>query len=192
MAESLEPEKSKRKNRRVEYKNINKNKKTKLRLVGVNANGIKSKMISFQRMISELKPGVFFLQETKLRKEGYLENEVDGASQYRIYEHLRKAKSGGGLAIGVAKELNSAWLCEGDDDIEFISVMIHLKNLAIRCVNAYGPQEKDLVEKKREFWANLDSQVEAAELESTGFVLQMDGNLWAGPELINGDPNEKN
>ena len=93
----------------------NKNKKTKLRLVGVNANGIKSKMISFQRMISELNPGVFFLQETKLRKEGHLENEVDLASQYKIYEHLRKAKSGGGLAIGVAKELNSAWLCEGDD-----------------------------------------------------------------------------
>ena len=32
----------------------------------------------------------------------------------------------------------------------------------------------------------------AAESLGTGFILQMDANVWAGPELIPGDPNTQN
>ena len=182
-------QKAKSKNRRVEGR-INKKSKTEnLRLVGVNAAGIKSKMISFEKVLSDLKPGVVFLQETKSKQQG---NIVKSSSIYESYELIRKSKSGGGLFIGVAKELNPAWLAEGNDDIEFLSVMINLNDLAIRCVNAYGPQENDLLEKKVEFWTSLDSQVEAADIEDTGFILQMDGNLWAGTKIVPGDPNKMN
>ena len=38
----------------------------------------------------------------------------------------------------------------------------------------------------------LDADVTAAENNNTGFILQMDANVWAGPGLIPGDPNVQN
>ena len=42
------------------------------------------------------------------------------------------------------------------------------------------------------FWSRLDVEVQEAENLDVGFILQLDGNLWAGPELIPGDPNLAN
>ena len=58
---------------------------------------------------------------------------------------------------------------------------------------AYGPQETGpSIEDKNKFWAQLDAEVTAAEDNNTGFILQMDANVWKGPNLIPGDPNKQN
>ena len=147
-------------------------------------------MESFDKILAESNCSIFFLQETKLRRQGTIKSP--NSQNYVIFELLRKQKCGGGLAIGVAKELNPIWISEGNDEIEFLTVQVNLKGISIRCVNGYGPQENEQNEKKMNFWASLDNEVENADFEGFGFILQMDGNLWAGPNIIPGDPNPKN
>ena len=45
-----------------------------------------------------------------------------------------------------------------------------------------------MINKKKAFWERLSEEVE----NEAGFLLQMDGNLWAGSAVIKGDPNECN
>ena len=52
--------------KRKNTKNINKS----LRFLGVNAAGIRSKLLSFKKVLSELKPSVFCIEETKLKDAG--------------------------------------------------------------------------------------------------------------------------
>ena len=99
---------------------------------------------------------------------------------------------GGGLALGVLHELNPVWVGEGDDQTEVLSVIITIDDLKIRCVVAYGPQEDDTIIRKQKFWDRLEFEVNEAQLSGMGFMLQMDGNLWVGPDKIPGDPNRQN
>ena len=78
----------------------NKNIPDKIRFLGVNAAGIKSKMLTFRKVINELKPSVFFIEESKLKSEGKLKMDP-----YIIFEAVRETKEGGGIAIGCVKEL---------------------------------------------------------------------------------------
>ena len=64
--------------------------------------------------------------------------------------------------------------------------------MKIRCCTAYGPQENDNVDKKDAFWEHLDREVFEAENTGSGFLLQFDGNLWAGDEIVPGDPRAQN
>ena len=105
-----------------------------LKMVGVNAAGLASKLNSFDKILSDLMPGVFFVQETKMRKMGNIKTEC--AKKYQIYELVRKCGGGGGLALGVIQNLSSVWLGEGDDEIESISVQITVHEMRIRCVVA--------------------------------------------------------
>ena len=112
---------------------------------------------------------------------------------YHIYELVRQSKDGGGgLALGCLQELQPAWVREGDDQVEALSVEIHLKSLKIRCCVAYNCQETDLIERKEAFWAYLDEEVQFADQSESGFVLHFDGNLWAGKNIIPGDPRLQN
>ena len=93
---------------------------------------------------------------------------------------LRKTEAGGGLALGVLNDLNPVWVGEGCRKTETLSVEITVQDFRIRCVNAYGPQENDPVERKNNFWAQLETEVAAAANYGSGLIIQMDGNLWAG------------
>ena len=64
--------------------------------------------------------------------------------------------------------------------------------MKIRCCTAYGCQENEKVERKERFWNFLDEEVSAADQAGSGFILQFDGNLWAGNSLIPGDPRPQN
>ena len=57
---------------------------------------------------------------------------------------------------------------------------------------AYGCQENDRIDRKVEFWKYLDQDVQQAYISRSGFILQFDGNLWAGKDIIPGDPNNQN
>ena len=90
------------KNHKKEKRNMNKNKvfhKT-LRLLGVNAAGLSSKMSSFKNVLNKLKPSIFFVQETKYKRSGMLD-----IGDYTIFELNRKLSGGGGLALGVISDL---------------------------------------------------------------------------------------
>ena len=76
--------------------------------------------------------------------------------------------------------------------VEALSVDIFLKNLKIRCCAAYGWQENDSIDKKTAFWEYLDEEVIQARNTGGGFILHFDGNLWAGKEIIPGDPRKQN
>ena len=144
-------------------------------------------MKTFKKVLKELRPAVFFVQETKYKDTGKIKIE-----NYDIFELVRKSREGGGLALGCLKELQPAWVREGDDDVEALSVEIIFKNMKIRCCVAYGCQENDTLDRKDAFWTYLDEEVDLAEQNETGFVLQFDGNLWAGSQMIPGDPRPQN
>ena len=161
-----------------------------LLIVGVNAAGLSSKLQSFDKMLNDLSPGIFFVEETKMRTSGKIKTEK--SREYIIFELTRKQSCGGGIAIGAHKDLNPVFISEGNNETEVLVIEICLDEISIRCAGAYGPQENDLVEKKSKFWSRLDQEVEKANVLEKGFILQMDGNLHLGPEFLPNDPNKMN
>ena len=158
-----------------------------LRLLGVNAAGLRSKLSTFRKVLTKLKPSVFFVEETKYKDVGKLKFD-----NFVIFELVRKTIDGGGLALGCAKELQPVWLREGDDFVEVLSVEIFVKSMKIRCCIAYGCQENDSIDRKKAFWKYLDEDVHLANASGSGFILHFDGNLWAGQNIVPGDPRLQN
>ena len=114
-----------------------------LRFIGINAAGLRPKLFTFKKILHELKPSVFFIEETKYKDEGKIKLE-----NYVIFELVRKSRNGGGgLALGCEKNLHPVWVREGNDEVEALSVVISVKEMKIRCCVAYGPQETDLLER---------------------------------------------
>ena len=162
----------------------------KLRIVGVNANGLSSKLQSLDHIIKSLNPAVICIQETKLRKIGKIKGE--NTKNYVVIELTRKQSHGGGLATLVKPDLDPVFISEGDDQVEVLVVQIQIKDLHVRIINAYGPQECDSQERKSLFWARLHTEVSDAAEANCAVFLQMDGNLHCGEDIIKGDPNTIN
>ena len=137
--------------------------------------------------MKDLEPSVFIVQESKFKEERTL--NIDG---FHIFDLVRKFKDGGGLLIGCADELNPVLIRKGNDDIELITVEISVSSMTIRCCGAYGPQENSPIDKKEEFWKILEEEAICAWNSGAGFILQFDGNLWCGSDIIPGDPNTQN
>ena len=79
----LRTKRGKRKSVKRKYQSINEKEK-KMYILGENAAGLFNKLESFDRNISLLKPGVFFIQESKGRQK----NKVK-LNDYVIFEHIR-------------------------------------------------------------------------------------------------------
>jgi hypothetical protein len=149
---------------------------------------LRPKLATFRKVIADVQPSVFFVEETKYKDSGKLKIE-----NYTIFELVRKSRNGGGgLAIGCDKNLHPVWVREGGDEVEALSVEITAKGMKVRCCVAYGCQETDLIERKNAFWNYLDEEVQRAEHSESGLVLHCDGNLWAGSDIIPGDPRKQN
>ena len=161
-----------------------------LKIFGINAAGINSKLKSFDETLNTISPQIWMVQETKLKPNEKIKCEA--AKAFQIFYLSRQTSQGGGLALGVLKDLESTLIREGDDETEAISVQIVFDKLLVRTVVAYGPQENAPKERKDKFWEFIEEEVNLAELEGQGFILQMDGNLHAGPDLIKNDPNPQN
>ena len=74
------------------------------------------------------------------------------------------------------------------EQIGINSVHIFVKKMKIQCCVAYGFQETDTEDKKDAFWDYLDEEVTEATNAEAGLIIQFDGNLWAGSELVPNDP----
>ena len=134
-----------KKNRRKEKKQ-KKVKAKQLKVIGVNSAGLMCKLESFEKLLRDEQPSVFCVQETKLKKANKIKTE--SSKKFTIYELNRKNKSGGGLCIGVLKDLHPVWVAQGDDEVECLSIEIWVEDFPIRVVTAYGPQLGDKLEKK--------------------------------------------
>ena len=113
-------------------------------------------------------------------------------SDFQVYYLNRQESQGGGVALGINKDLKSTLIKEGTEETEALSVKVFLEEIEARVITAYGPQENALKEKKHKFWEFLEDEVNCAELEGDGLIIQMDGNLHAGSSLIQKDPNQQN
>ena len=178
------------KNRRSLRRNKKKKFENKLVLVGVNCAGLSSKLTSFDNLLSTLNPTVFFLEETKMSTGGKIKTE--NSQKYQIFELVRQTKTGGGLAIGALADVEPVLLSEGNDDVEILVIEIFASGLKIRCLCGYGPQENHCIDKKNDFWSRLSDEVEDATRNDARIIIQMDGNMWAGPEVIKNDPHPCN
>ena len=172
---------------------------TEFTVFGNNCDKISNKMESFDKMLNDLVPSVFVLQETK-RKVADPPMKSANLNNYQVFESRRekekmeggKGLSGGGVAIGALHELNPVLTRHGDDDTECLSVEVSLGNRNILCVTGYGPQLGDPVERKEGFWKYLDEEVQSAKDRDVGILIQIDSNSWAGSGIIPGDPNTQN
>ena len=186
---TLKQKKSKSKRKR----NIKRNKfisNSKLKIVGVNAAGIQSKLKSFDYILQNLKPQIWTVQESKLKPNQKLKSEA--ANTFEIFYLSRKESQGGGLIVGVHKDIESALVREGDDEIEAIVIHVKIGEMTAKIINAYGPQENSSKEKKEKFWDFLEEESIKADLENLGLIIQMDGNMHAGSEVLKNDPNIQN
>ena len=135
----------------------------------------------------ETNSSIVTMQETKCNQVGQI--SLDG---FYTYEHLRSQKEGGGVALCARKDLSPTFVSDGGDNVEAITVNIHLKGITISVTSAYGPQESDNIEKKNAFWTYLSDEACRAKTSGNGYVLQGDLNAWMGPKLIKGDVRPQN
>ena len=157
---------------------------------GINAAGIKCKQKSFENVLNTIKPQIWTMQETKLRANEKIKCEA--LSNYQVYYLTRQESQGGGLAVGVAKEIESTLIREGDDNTELLSVQIMVGDMPIRVITGYGPQENANLNIKEKFWEYLEDEINQAQIDNHGLLVQIDGNLHAGPQLLKQDPNPQN
>ena len=115
----------------------------------MNVNGIRGKWSTLKNVIGKIKPLVWNIQETKSLNEG-----TPKLKGFRVFEHIRSSQNGGGgLAMGCSLKLCPVLTRNGGDHAEALSVNIKIGKINILCCTAYGPQNNDLIEKKREFLA---------------------------------------
>ena len=96
------------------------------------------------------------------------------------------------MALCAHKDLQPTFISDGGEGVEAITVDIHLKEISISVISAFGPQESDALEKKIMFWKYLSEQANRVKLCGNGFILQGDLNAWLGSGVIKGDSREQN
>ena len=144
---------------------MKKNKKQKFHedkfvMLGINAAGLASKLVSFEHALKSLKPKIFFVQEVKQASAGNI--KTDYLQNFQLFELVRKEErvAGGGLMIGVDREVQALQVRQGDDEVECLTVVVTVPGIDIRAVCGYGPQRRDSVKRKSLFWEYLDKEVE--------------------------------
>ena len=90
------------------------------------------------------------MQETKCQVEGLL--KLDG---FITYEHLRSTGDGGGIALSAKTELSPAFVRDGGENVEALTIDINVQNMSISCTSAYGPQEIASSKKKEDFFGSI-------------------------------------
>jgi hypothetical protein len=167
-------------------------------MTGMNCAGLSSKWQSFNKLINDLSPSAFFLQETKLSKKQKFNIEN---SDYTIFRLAREKTGGGGLALGALNDLKPVLLKEGDDETEAISIQIEVTKLKVRLVVGYGACDSDRQakklktsqkERKMKLWQFIENEVIEAETNEQGLIVQIDANAYVGSEIVKNDPKPQN
>ena len=128
---------NRKRNRRPLHVNSKSSTNKEFRILSYNVASLQSRLLSLSDVLSKLMPKLWCLQETHMRKPGNI--KFSGSNLYQIYELTRSDKSGGGLAVGVSKELQSVWVRQGEGEVETLTIMVTVSGLSVRDTNGYGP-----------------------------------------------------
>ena len=74
--------------------NVNSSTEKSMYIMGANSAGLFNKKESFQRYLNLFLPGVFFIQESKLRRKNKIKHP-----NYVMFEYVRQNCGGGGLYL---------------------------------------------------------------------------------------------
>ena len=161
-----------------------------MRIINCNVASLKGRFTSLEKVIHDLKPSLFSLQETHLNKQGQI--EIKNSKDFQVFEHTRKGKGGGGLALGARKDLSPVGVNQGKGETETLTVKVSTGGLEIRVTNGYGPQNYADNDVKTEFWNYMENEVKASDQSGAGCVILMDANSWLGKDILPDDPNNQN
>jgi exonuclease III len=129
------------------------------------------------------------IQENKLSKKNVL--KIDG---YEIFERKRNDR-GGGLAIGFHESLEPYEICQSEsEESEILIVEAKAGTKVIRFITAYGPQEPNSKDEKKNNWIffnNLEQAIIKSQLIGASVIIEFDANSKLGPELLPGDPHQQ-
>ena len=127
------------------------------------------------------------IQETKLSRKNQIRLD-----EYEVFEKVRKNKGGGGIMIGIRKDIKATpvEVSPQDPEVEILVVEVELENITIRFITAYGPQEDDHEGKINKFYCSLEEEIINCEERNCGLVLEMDCNAKLGGNIIKGDPHD--
>ena len=164
------------------------NQNIALNIIGINTAKILSKIDSFENWLQESNPAVFIMQETKVAITGQIESK--STNKYQLFEQIRDVNPGlgGGLCIGIIKDLPSTLLREGGEEVECLTVEVQVGQQELVVVGGYGPQVYASPARKEKFWEYLDKEVQEATREDKMLLIQMDSNCWLGGNIIQGTP----
>ena len=100
--------------RKRNIKRTKKHENRNLRIFGVNAAGIKSKIESFNKVLCDLKPHIWIVEGTKLKPHETIKGE--SLDEFQVFYFSRQNMQGGGLALCVSKIFESTFINEGNDE----------------------------------------------------------------------------
>ena len=149
--------------RKRNEKRKNKNISKTLKIFAANAAGISCKLKSFENILLKIKPQIWMLEETKLKPNGRIKCEA--LNDFQVFYLNRQKSQGGGLALGVHREIESTLIRDGDDETEVLSVQTLMADIPVRIIVAYGPQENASSEKKMKFWSFIENEIKIDEIK---------------------------
>ena len=164
--------------------NLRNSRVVKLSLLGNNSAGLNPKRESFYNLVNKFKPSLITLQETKLVYYGTA--ELPG---YKVFESLRKDRSGGGLYTAVLCDLDPVLISESENN-DLLVVQFIVNGRQIRIFNAYGPQEHESSQQVLNFWQTVESEIIQAKQNHCLIIMQMDANAKLGKKFIEKDPHD--
>ena len=88
-------------------------------ILGANSAGLANKKESFERYLNLFLPGVFFIQESKLRKKNKIKHP-----NYITFEYLRENNNGGGTYFD--QNCNTSQLFHHDSAFPTIQILTSL------------------------------------------------------------------
>ena len=146
-----------------------------------NVNSVRTRLHILERWLTEIKPDMLFMQETKTQDETFpaLFFSEHG---YRCYYHGEKMYNG--VAAAVRESLNDVDVTFGFSDGEYDTRVLMLRHKDILILNTYVPQGKEIThpdfDMKKKFFSRVREVIER-NLESRFLWL---GDLNVAPEPI--------
>ena len=165
-------------------KRRNENSATAFKIIGTNADGLRSKKDSLINLIQTERPAVFMIQETKMKQKKQI--NIEG---YELFEEVRSGRGGGGLLIGIDNTIDVVPVVITQED-EILAIEMELKSMKLRVATAYGPQESAPPDQINEFYSKLENLIIQCNDDGCGLMMEMDCNAKLGKEIIEGDPHE--
>ena len=118
---------------------------------------------------------MFLLNETKVYSKSTI--KVKG---YQVFPAVRKRNCGGSPLIGVRQALFKALMVDHGENAEVLTVKLILGGNIYRIILVYGPQENVSEEVRKEFFQNVQIQVNRAFFSGDLIILLGDFNAKLG------------